>query len=144
MAYNLVPFYNIDTAVGRNGVNQREDVLLVQFFLSEIGKKGPHPLPAPATKLSVNGVADELLEEWIEWFQLSVRKAQGSGAVDKRIDPAKTMNTPAKQKHDRVAFDVGSMAAMNITYRKRFRSEHDCLAKAGNCPGELRGNFGAK
>ena len=144
MAYHLVPFYNIESSVGRHGANNREDVLLVQFFLSEVGNRGPHPLPPPATKLKVDGNADSVLEEWIEWFQMSVRKVHGKGIVDKRIDPARTMNTPAKQKKDRVAFDVGSMADLNITYRKRFRSEHDCLAKAGNCPAELRANFSSR
>jgi len=144
VAYHLVPFYNIDSSVGRHGANNREDVLLVQFFLSEIGKRGPHPLPPPSNKLSVDGNADSTLEEWIEWFQMSVREVQGAGAFDKRVDPARTMNTPAKQKNDRVVFDVGTMAALNITYRKRFKNEHDCLAKAGNCPVELRANFSVK
>jgi hypothetical protein len=41
-------FYNVDTSVGRNGQNSSiDDILLVQFFLSLIGKN-LHPDPTSA------------------------------------------------------------------------------------------------
>ena len=42
-------FYNVDTSVGRNGMNSSiDDILLVQYFLSLIGKVRPRgPISAP-------------------------------------------------------------------------------------------------
>ena len=35
MAYKCVPYYNISQSVGKYGVNENLDVMLIQFFLSD-------------------------------------------------------------------------------------------------------------
>jgi hypothetical protein len=53
----LPVFYNVDGAVGRDGVNSTADVLLVQFFMSLIGKNVPQGSPlAILGKVPVTGV----------------------------------------------------------------------------------------
>ena len=134
MAEKYLPFYNISQPVGQGGVNSSEDVSLVQLFLSEVGKVPPHPIPPPTTPLLVNGIASPLLNEWILWFQKAVKQAGKQIIVDGRIDPARI--------HDGSYYGGrGTIAHLNISYRKRFRANHNALETAPNCPGQLKGKF---
>lgn len=65
------------------------------------------------------------------------KKHQGRGIVDKRVDPAKTVNSIANQKTEGRFFEVGTMADLNATYRKRYRDKHDNLERSG-CPAVLK------
>lgn len=136
MATKYLPFYNVDRSVGKGGVNSSDDVLLIQFFLSEIGKVPPHPIPPPSTPLVVNGIANQTLNEWILWFQNAVKKVGKVVTVDGRIDPAQIHNGSRYGGQ-------GTMAHLNVTYRNRFRAAHDALELASNCPGQLAGKFAA-
>jgi hypothetical protein len=90
MAHRHRPFFNLDQPVGRNKNNLTDDVMLVQFFLSETAKKNViFDWKKPAKPLTVNGSADENLFAWILSFQQGV-KSQGTPVhVDGIVDPAR-------------------------------------------------------
>lgn len=134
MAKKFIPFYNIDNSVGKGGVNVPEDVLLVQFFLSEVAKAGPHPTPPPTTPLPVNGMASPLLNDWIDWFQKAVKTRGKAITNDGKVDPAKMHGQDIYQ-------GTGTILHLNISYRKRFRTAHNVLESAPNCPGQLKAKF---
>jgi hypothetical protein len=131
-----LPFYNVDKSVGKFAVNSPSDVLLVQFFLTEIAKVPPHPIPPPQTPLALNGVPSPALNEWIKWFQDATSKAGKVIIADGRIDPAQIHNGS-------IWGGQGTIVHMNMTYRNRFRSSHDALEKAPNCPPGLSPGFAA-
>jgi hypothetical protein len=136
MATKFLPFYNVDASVGKGGANQYDDVLLVQYMLSGIGRVPPHPLPPPTTPLSVDGTPSPLLNEWILWFQKSCKAKAQNVMVDGRIDPSRSANGsfyPPSHGH--------TMGLLNITYRRRFRASHDAMERDQQCPMPLRTKF---
>ena len=134
MATKFFPFYNVGQPVGKTGTNNSEDVVLVQFFLSEVAKVPPHPIPPPATPLTVNGMASPALTEWILWFQNCVKKVGKPVQVDGRIDPAMLHGGD-------IYGGSGTIVHLNVTYRRRFRAGHNALETASNCPASLRMKF---
>lgn len=135
MAKKFIPFYNVDNSVGKGGINSPEDVLLVQFFLTEVAKVGPHQMPPPKTPLPINGVPSPQLNEWIEWFQAAVKNAGKNVTKDGKVDPAKMHG------NDIYHNGTGTILHLNISYRKRFRAEHNVLENAQNCPLPLKIKF---
>lgn len=129
-----MPFYNVENSVGKWGVNNPEDVMLVQFFLSEVAKVPPLPLPPPSTPLTVNGIASPTLNEWILWFQNATKTAGKVIIVDGKIDPAMIYNGSRWGGQ-------GTIVHMNAAYRNRFRAAHNSLETASNCPGPLAAKF---
>jgi hypothetical protein len=113
-------------------------VLLVQYMLSQIAKVPPHPLPPPGTPLPLNGMASELLVQWILWFQKSTKSVGESIIADGRIDPSQAQGgsfyPPA---HGRTMFFV------NASFRRRFRAAHDAMEADSHCPMPLRVKFAA-
>ncbi|MBI5721470.1 MAG: hypothetical protein HZC37_27685 [Burkholderiales bacterium] len=138
MARKLMPFYNVEQAVGQGGANVYDDVLLVQYMLSQVGKVPPHPLPPPATPLQPNGVPTPALKEWILWFQKSTKQVGESIIVDGRIDPSKAQDggfyPPASGR---------TMFFLNASFRRRFRAAHDVMEADPLCPMALRVKFAA-
>jgi hypothetical protein len=136
MATKNLPFYNVTQSVGKSGVNLPEDVMLVRFLLSEVSKKGPLPSPPPTTPLLVNTDPAPPLVDWIEWFQKSVKQSGKVVIVDGRIDRATG-----------VAGDMyatqHTICHLNVSYRKRFRANHNALENAPNCPALLKLKFAA-
>jgi hypothetical protein len=134
MAKKFIPFYNVETSVGKNSINANEDVLLVQFFLTEIVKVPPFPIPPPSTPLAVDGFPSPALEEWIWWFQNSCKQNGKIITIDGRIDSAVPHNGSIYGGH-------GTILHLNMSYRKRFRTAHNGLEIDPSCPGILRAKF---
>ena len=139
MARKFLPYYNVGQSVGNGGSNSPDDVMLVQYLLSRIGKTPPHPLPPPPMPLAVNGVATPLLNEWILWFQKCNKAIGEQVLVDGRIDSSKSQGgsfyPPASGR---------TMFFLNTTFRRRFRAEHDALDLDPQCPMPLRAKFTAE
>ena len=136
MAKKFLPFYNVDAPVGKGAANQYDDVLLIQFMLSGIGRVPPHPLPPPTTPLAVNGTPSETLNEWVLWFQKCCKVTGQNVLVDGRIDPSRSQTGsfyPPGHGH--------TMGLINITFRRRFRAAHDALERDPNCPIAIRTKF---
>lgn len=123
--------YNLDSSVGKYGVNQSLDVMLVQYMLSRISKTQGLPLPPPAKPIMPDGIYTPAMDEWILWFQKSVRHVGKPIATDGRIDPMP--NDPYSTKY--------TMMHLNGSFRKRFRKEHDALETDPAAPEPLRAKF---
>lgn len=103
MAYLLAPqpprgtlpvFYNLDGAVGAPPAsNKTEDVLLVQFAFSIIGKQpDPHTAPeltAAAKTLRVTGTIDATTINAIRVHQQCTKRNRPGQVIDGRVSPAK-------------------------------------------------------
>src|SRR5436305_99800 len=88
-------FYNVDAAVGPGCPNQRNDVLLVQYFIVTVSNNPKSfsppfpPLPfSPKEFLKVDGIPGPLTFRAIKHFQ-EVGRARGNNiATDGRVDRA--------------------------------------------------------
>lgn len=67
------PFYNVTKAVGKDCPNEKEDVLLVQFFLKRIYMSSMMKAQTPNGSLVVNGKCDEVTCNWILKFQIDMK-----------------------------------------------------------------------
>jgi hypothetical protein len=91
MAKTIAPFYNVDTSVGRGGVNSRTDVMLVQYMLWHImiqsvpnwvGQfipafpNGPDGI-GPEAIFPHNGIYTRDLDQWIVCFQQTCNQYAG-------------------------------------------------------------------
>lgn len=140
MAKKFIPFYNVEASVGQGGVNKADDVMLVQFMLSEIGSTSDHPTPPPKNKLVVDGKSGPVTIEWILWFQNNVKKRGGAITPDGRVDPAREQG--GDWYHSRSPGGVGyTITHLNATYRRRFHDDHDAMEQATRCPAQLKAKF---
>jgi hypothetical protein len=145
MAATHEKFYNVTDAVGPGQPNKRADVLLVQFFLKEIGDFWEILGPAPngmgvgsfdlkvLRPITLNGTADQNLYNWIKWFQ-SVSSFGGTAAAqDGVVSPA-----PSRYRKGSASHVVYSIAKMNNAFQSFFPARWAGLAADGKVPGELK------
>jgi hypothetical protein len=140
MAFKDSVVYNIDANVGKGMPSQRQDVLLVQYFLRDVmnhpDSRAGRP---PGNDISVDGLFGNQTETWIYAFQNLVRSKGGSVVVDGKV------NKPPSDYRVRLAGGAGyTILHLNATFRRRWRIDHDYLDKCGRVPGELRGALGDK
>jgi hypothetical protein len=145
MAATHVKFYNVTDPVGPGQPNKRSDVMLVQFFLKEIGDfwgmLGPSPNGMGLSgfdikilrTLDVNGSADQNLYEWIKWFQSISSLGGSSAAQDGIVSPA--ISAYHKGTHSGVAY---SIVKMNNAFNSFFPQRWEKLPSDGKVPGELK------
>lgn len=123
MAYKINPLYNLDQPVGAGQPNRPDDVMLVQFLLTEVAKRSPnwkgHPSP-----LAVDGKYTPALTEWIKSVQ-----AQGSRPPDGIVHPQ-------VNPHWKIVY---TLASLNVAYRKYYgAAKHDGLPSDASVPSALR------
>jgi hypothetical protein len=104
-------FYTVLQPVGEGGVNDKEDVLLVQFFLRVATDKsatGHQYLPPGDEPLKVDGFCGPVTKRFIWHFQKEVKSRFNLPLPppDGRVDP---LTRPA----------VNTMALLNGAYRTR-------------------------
>jgi hypothetical protein len=140
---NLI-FYNVDLAVGKNGSNKTEDVLLVQYLLKECLK-----LPAfsyiPGTSMAgtaqegtienliISGVWDGRWQLYLDNFQNQLKRNHRNTLVDGRVDPVLNHLTLGSISHTQY-----TILSLNVGYGQRRPNELPKLASAGDCPAALR------
>lgn len=61
-------YYVVDDSVGLHGVNRRDDVLLVQFFLRVLSDREKRNRPPDAKDLAVNGAYTDLTGAYIKQY----------------------------------------------------------------------------
>lgn len=95
-------FYNVDAAVGPGCPNQKNDVLLVQYFLRTINNNPNSfapplpPLPlGPGEIITLDGIAGPITFRAIKHFQEVGRARGNSIATDGRVDRAVGKGTGA-------------------------------------------------
>lgn len=83
-------FYNLFSAVGENCPNRRDDVMLVQYLLYWRYKNSKPYFAAPEGEINIDGIYDEITNNWILKFQsdimLSGYPIQADNCVDRILD----------------------------------------------------------
>ena len=81
-------FFNLVHAVGRQCPNFRDDVKLIQHLLIAFYAKSDVELgwKKPPGELTVTGECGTTTLNWIQQFQMDIRKGLGKGTLDGRID----------------------------------------------------------
>lgn len=130
MAHRILPFYNVDSAVGKFKSNKNDDVMLVQFFMKEIHAfKAPltSGKPFPAKPLMVNGVADQNTFDWILAFQKIYKDNGLQVHVDGIVDTARGFATTKSS----IAQSVYTICLFNSTFEAQ---QPDQFAKLWDHP----------
>ena len=136
MSYKIPPFYNLDHAVGPGAINQRFDVMLVQFFLKALYEQAPFKQRSVSGDIKVNGQFDQTTAAHILDFQTANKNAGGLVFVDGRVDPAK--GTRHYQDKSSISKTRYTIAKLNGSFRKRFQKEHDHLEGSKRVPKDLQ------
>ncbi len=123
-------FFNVDVAVGRNAPNtSTDDILLVQYFLSLIGK---HPRPGSTlTSLAAIPVTGRMNPETIAGLE-AVQTLAGV-TPDGRASVAKGYKFGA---------NFYTIVNLNFSVRTRFRAQWPNLEEMPDCPQHL--NFAGR
>lgn len=137
MAKKHVPFYAIGSSVGKFGANQNPDVLLIQFFLNEIGKHPDFSPTKPATPLPVNGQCGESTIQWILWFQNFLKSKGVSVVVDGRVDAMQSVQPDWPNMKN----FMPTLGHLNFSFRKRFKARHNDLESDPGTPAALQATF---
>ena len=139
MAYKIVPFYNVDSAVGEIASNRADDVALVRFFLRRIGEAPDIQIPALAS-LPINTSAGPDLFNAIRAFQEEVQRRGHACAQDGRVDTAQNIGHGTESTLSHTGYTIGHL---NATYRNRYPDFHNDLTKDSKLPGILTPIFGS-
>jgi peptidoglycan hydrolase-like protein with peptidoglycan-binding domain len=83
--------------------------------------------------ISVDGLFGNQTETWIRAFQNFVKSKSGRVVVDGKV------NAAPPDYNTRLPSGSGyTIAHLNATYRRRWRTDHDYLDKCARVPAELR------
>ena len=128
--------YSIDNTVGSGCVNNRDDVLLVQFFLGVNSQADSTYVPPGEAPLRIDGICGSHTVKYIQRYQQrNSEKNPGSPlTADGRIDPIKrgVMVGAASGR-------VLSMLALNFSYKNvRGSQAHANITRDPIFPAELR------
>ena len=127
--------YSVETAVGKSAINNRNDVLLVQYFLREIFKGLPafKTDPFPGGELIVDGKCGPQTIAAILHFQKVAQKKEFATSQDGRVDP------PVGEKHfGSISQTQYTIITMNVAFKKARPQDWPRVSKTGDCPMELR------
>jgi hypothetical protein len=131
----LPVFFNVDGVVGAApAVNNREDVLLVQFaFTVMASKRLPGASDAfyqAASAVKMTGTIDQATINAITAMQVEVKKSQPSTVVDGRVSPAKGTYG--------YGGGVYSIGHLNESMQHRHIENWPRIDKIPGCPPELK------
>ncbi len=126
-------FYNVDGPVGPGGLNKREDVLLVQYFLN-VAFETPRFADSPFEgDMKNDGVPDRTTFAAILHFQ-KVMKSKGSTiSTDGRVDPPS-----GEQIRGSISNTQYTILFLNLAYAKDRPEDWPAVSEATDCPQELR------
>jgi hypothetical protein len=129
---NLI-FYDVEASVGRNGMNNRTDVLLVQFLLASALTNPNFQAAGPPGPIQANGIPDQPTLDGILFFQTVLRQQSVAYAtVDGRFDPV-----PGVRPSTRNRVQYG-MVMLNMAFDAARPGELSRLVDLTDCPGDLR------
>ncbi|BCW88880.1 hypothetical protein sos41_20250 [Alphaproteobacteria bacterium SO-S41] len=119
-------FFNVDTSVGRGGQNSNpDDVMLVQYFLSLIGKQPSPKTPPSLAAVKPTGKIDPITIQAIEDFQ----RADGI-QPDGRVSVAQGY---------RYGSHYYTIATLGFNVQDRFKMLWPNVDKMPGCPPLLKG-----
>src|SRR5262245_32973690 len=124
-------FFNVDAIVGENGVNRREDVLLVQYFLKKVATRlaGQQPITQIIQKIQVSGTMDRATIDAIRAFQEDSRRLSPATVVDGRVSVARGFS-----------YGGGSwtIALLNQILKANFPNLWPRIQDFSDCPAEIK------
>jgi len=133
---SLPIFFNVSTSVGNQGMNtNRDDILLVQFFLRKNGEKVPAKTAEGAAeneimkRVPLSGVADPATIAGIRAFQTAMRRKIPSTAIDGRVSPARNYSYGS---------GMFTIAAMNGFLRRHCKDVWPRIHDFTDCPEPVR------
>jgi hypothetical protein len=85
-------FYNVTRAVGKGGYNEKEDVMVVQFFLQRVYLHADMKARKPKGEMKVDGKCGPITCNWILKFQLDMRDIGRDCYPDGLVDKAGNEN----------------------------------------------------
>jgi hypothetical protein len=128
-------FFNVDESVGNMGVNNPEDVLLVQFMMRTVAEMTPAQNAEGASRrermllMPVSDYCDEATMDGIRAWQEGRKDTIPGTVVDGRVSPA------------RGYFYGGgewTIVDVNVFFRKLFPNVWPRLQDVPNCPPALQ------
>ncbi len=129
----LPTFFNVNGVVGTApAANQREDVLLVQYYLKLVGVAGqgaPTPLFTACNAVCVTGVIDPPTITAITLYQQQRKMKNPNVVVDGRVSPAKGGYSYGA---------VWTIVHMNEIVHERHQNLWPRIDKIPGCPEELK------
>lgn len=132
-------YYVVDSPVGPNCTNRRDDVLLVQFFLRIFADRDKRYHPAGAKDLTISGVYDDLTGTYIKQYadegnrqQKGLLMVKSDGRVDSPVGSGSQF-IPGGSANNWV------IIRMNLDYQRWFPKTG--LPHFPLFPKELRKNF---
>lgn len=135
MAHRHRPFYNLDKPVGPQKTNATDDVMLVQFFISELSKtRTIFEWNKPSEPLLVNGQANDLLFRWIRSYQVAIKGGGSPVSADGVVDPA----TGAATQRSSHTHTIYTIVFFNNHFESLFPQRFADLRKDPTVPGLLR------
>lgn len=129
-------FYNIDAAVGDRGLNERTDVLLVQYLLKENTRlKSLSYLQAQEVGggSPVDGVWTPHWGTLLHNYQNDLRHRGKPIVIDGRVDPVVAGRVRGPIQHMQY-----TILWLNMGYQEVRPADFPRMAEANDCPGELR------
>ena len=126
-------FYNVDGPVGPGGLNKREDVLLVQYFLNAAFET-PKFADSPFTgDMKNDGVPDQTTFAAILHFQTVMKRKGSTIATDGRVDPP-----TGEQIRGSISNTQYTILFLNLAYALDRPDDWPAVSEATDCPPDLR------
>lgn len=127
----LRQFYTVERAVGKGSPNQRDDVLLVQFFIRRILEGFNVTIPGERP-LAIDGQCGRQTQRYIQFFQKDLNTSYGKHIVEDGVVSPMANRAGLVGKSDKIIY---TMVALNTNYSDRYGKEwHSNLAIDPLCP----------
>ena len=128
-----VIFYDVEGSVGRNGQNNRLDVLLVQYLLASALRNQIFITPGGLAPIQPNGVPDQPTLDGILHFQTVMRRyGRAYAIVDGKFDPV-----PGSRPMTAGTVQYG-MVSLNIAFEVARPGDLSRLVSLADCPPDLQ------
>ncbi len=133
-------FYNVTKAVGYGCPNEKEDAMMIQFFLKRIYQTKEMKPYTPKGAMAVDGKVGPVTRNWILKFQLDMRNGGhaclADGVMDKAGNPQNADNYVSSISRTKYAVRL-----LNNGLRKLDETLYKTLPTNPEVPAELRAAF---
>jgi hypothetical protein len=133
-------FYNVTKAVGYGCPNEKEDTMMVQFFLKRIYTTEMMKANKPKGNMTVDGKIGPITRNWILKFQLDMRDMGNPCYADGIMDKAGNENN-ADNFVSSISRTKYTIRLLNNGLRKLDSNLYKTLPTNPEVPAELRAAF---
>ena len=133
-------FYNVTKAVGYGCPNEKEDAMMVQFFLKRIYTTEIMKPYTPKGNMTVDGKVGPITRNWILKFQLDMKNIGNDCFPDGIMDKAGNSNN-ADNHTSAISRTRYTIRLLNNGLRKLDSAMYKTLPTNPEVPAELRAAF---